>query len=351
MKRKERFLAAINHKPVDRVPMYDFLFQQPLFEALIGKIPQSYNAQDAVELALAINHDFVWIPFGGRHDFQPRYIAADTYLDEWGTTFQHNFASWPGDAPVGYPIQTRNDLRHYQPPDPTADGRLDEVRKALDLPRDDLAIAGSVSGPWTQVWLLMGYEQICITLYEDIDLFLDLMRMANEYYLEAARLTIREGVDAMWIADDFGDSVRGFLKPDQFRRYVLPFVAELVEGIDSLGVPVLLHSCGHITEYLADLAQTKIAALHPMQRTAGMDLRWMKDHYGERFCLIGNIDSSRTLPYGTPEDVRVEVREALDVAAPGGGYILASDHSLHDGIPVENIVALFDEGSKYGLQR
>jgi uroporphyrinogen-III decarboxylase len=56
--------------------------------------------------------------------------------------------------------------------------------------------------------------------------------------------------------------------------------------------------------------------------------------YGHRWCIIGNIDSSRTLPYGTPADVAAEVREAIDTAAPGGGYILASDHSLHDGIPI-----------------
>ncbi|MBN1583738.1 MAG: hypothetical protein JXA89_23735, partial [Anaerolineae bacterium] len=58
--------------------------------------------------------------------------------------------------------------------------------------------------------------------------------------------------------------------------------------------------------------------------------------------------SSRTLPYGTPDEVAAEVREAIDVAAPGGGYILASDHSLHDGIPVENITTMFTVGAKYG---
>lgn len=79
-----------------------------------------------------------------------------------------------------------------------------------------------------------------------------------------------------------------------------------------------------------------------------MDLAEVKRVYGKRFCLIGNIDSSRTLPFGTPADVEAEAREAMDVAAPGGGYILASDHSLHDGIPVENIRALARVGTTYG---
>jgi uroporphyrinogen decarboxylase len=94
--------------------------------------------------------------------------------------------------------------------------------------------------------------------------------------------------------------------------------------------------------------QTKIASVHPLQRTAGMDLAWVKQTYGERVCIIGNIDSSRTLPYGSPEDVAAEVREAIDIAAPGGGYVLASDHSIHDGIPIENVLTMFQVGAEYG---
>ena len=65
MKRKERFLAALRGEVPDRVPMFDFLFQQPLFEELIGHRPGGYNGEDAVECALALDHDGVWLPFGG----------------------------------------------------------------------------------------------------------------------------------------------------------------------------------------------------------------------------------------------------------------------------------------------
>ena len=86
------------------------------------------------------------------------------------------------------------------------------------------------------------------------------------------------------------------------------------------------------------------------QQPLYMDLRYVKERYGDRFCIIGNIDSSRTLPYGTPDEVAAEVREAIDIAAPGGGYVLASDHSLHDGIPVENILTMFRVGAEYGRE-
>lgn len=348
MKRKERFLKAVRGEQPDRVPMFDFLFQEPLYDRLIGHRPGSYNGRDAIACALALDHDAVWIPFGGFSGFTPTYLDQDTYIDEWGTTFRKTSSSWPIDAPVDFPIRSRADLRHYTPPDPTLPGRTDEIEIACSLEKEELAITGGVSGPFTTAWMLMGYERICYALYDDPDLLVELFKISNEFNKEAARRSVSTGCEAMWVSDDLGDSSRGFMKLSHFQKYYLPYLAELVETIDGMGVPVLLHCCGHFSDYLPDLAQTKIASLHPLQRTAGMDLRQVKEQYGRRFCIIGNIDSSRTLPYGTPEEVTAEVKEAIDIAAAGGGYVLASDHSLHDGIPVENILALFRFGAEYG---
>ncbi len=107
MTRRERFMTAVRRGLPDRVPMFDFLFQEPLYEALLGHRPGVYNAADAVALALALDMDGVWLPFGGFNGFQPPRIDENTYLDEWGTTYQHNEASWPIDAPVDYPLKSR----------------------------------------------------------------------------------------------------------------------------------------------------------------------------------------------------------------------------------------------------
>jgi len=66
--------------------MFDFLFQQPMYEALIGCKPEAYNAVDAIECALALEHDGVWLPFGGFSGFQPKFLDDKTYVDEWITT-------------------------------------------------------------------------------------------------------------------------------------------------------------------------------------------------------------------------------------------------------------------------
>jgi uroporphyrinogen decarboxylase len=348
MKRKERFMAALSLQEPDRVPMFDFLFQQPMYRELIGRWPEDYNGHDAVECALALDHDGVWLPFGDANGSQPKFLADNVYVDEWGTIYQKNDASWPIDAPIDYPIKGRQELKKYRPPDPTLPGRDSEIRAAVEMENGGVAILGGVNGPLTTTWMLMGYENICYALYDDPELVTEVLSISNDYFKEAACLSAEAGCIGMWVSEDLGDSARGFFRLEHFRKYFLPPLAELVDYIHNLNVPVLLHSCGHITDYLDDLAQTKIASVHPLQRTAGMDLREFKHKYGRRFCIIGNIDSSRTLPHGTPDDVAAEVREAIDVAAPGGGYILASDHSLHDGISVENIIELFRVGREYG---
>jgi uroporphyrinogen decarboxylase len=328
--------------------MFDFLFQQPMYQTLIGRPVGDYNARDAVQCALALEHDGVWVPFGGFFGYKPKYLDSDVYVDEWGTVFQKTPSSWPIDAPIGYPIQTRQDLKTYQSPDPTLEGRDSDIRYALEMSNDDIAVTGGISGPLSTAWMLLGYEKIAYSIYDDPGLLTEVFGISNDYFKEAARRAVEAGVHAIWVSEDLGDSQRGFFQLNTFRQYVLPYFVELVEYVASLGVPVLLHSCGHINAYLPDLMQTKIASIHPLQRTAAMDLRQMKEQYGQRLCIIGNIDSSRTLPFGTPAEVAAEVREAIDIAAPGGGFILASDHSLHDGIPIDNILALFRTGAEYG---
>jgi len=348
MKRKERLLAAIRREPVDRVPMFDFLFQKPMYQPLIGRTPETCNGRDAVDCAIALEHDGVWLPFGGFSGFQPEKLDEKRYIDEWGTTYQQDEASWPIDAPVDYPIKSRKDLAAYKLPDPTLPGRDSQIIEAASMDNDGIALLGGVLGPFTTAWMLMGLERICYALYDDPGMLTECFKISNDYYKEAARLSVEAGCVGIWLSDDLGDSHNGFLSDEHFKKLVLPYLDELAEYIDGLGVPVLLHSCGCIKQYLDDLAQTKIASVHPLQRTAGMDLHSVKEQYGSRFCIIGNVDSSRTLPYGTPEDVEAEVKEAIETAAPGGGYVLASDHSLHDGIPVENITALREAGLKFG---
>lgn len=349
---KERFLAALKRQPVDRVPLFDFLFQRPLFKEVIGRAPDAYNARDAMDLTVAMGLDSIWIPYSAPTAWKAEVISDRVYKDEWGTTFEKDEAAWPLDAPMAFPIRSRKDLRHYTVPGPLADGRTNELHAAVvinqNLGDKAVAVMGSVKGPLTITWYLLGYEKICLTLYDDPEFLEELAEIAVDFALKMIPRIAATGVDAMIIANDYGASAQGLLKPAHFKATYKPVLKKMVDGIKAQELPVFFHCCGCIRDYLDDLMEIGTDALHPLQRTAGMDLAAVKAKYGSRLCIIGNVDSSRTLPFGSPGQIEAETREALRIAAPGFGYILASDHSLHDGIPVKNILWMFDCARKYG---
>jgi len=219
MKRKERFLTALMGQQPDRVPMFDFLFQQPLYEALIGRRPETYNAPDVVACALALGHDAVWLRLSPPTGWQPRWLDESTHIDEWGTVFRQSASSWPFDAPVDYPISGREDLRRYRLPNPTLPGRNAELAAFWQTGHDDLALTAGVSGPFTRAWHLLGYERICYALYDDPGLLVEIFRLTVDYAKELARRCAAAGCHAIWLMEDLGDNARGFMKSAHFAEY------------------------------------------------------------------------------------------------------------------------------------
>ncbi len=350
MTSKERFMCALKGGQPDRVPVFDFVFSQYVFEQAIKHRPDDYNSADAIEAARVMSLDGVWIPFGGFSGFKPRFLAENIYVDEWGTTYKKDLTiAWPIDAPIDYPIKNRQDLKAYKVPDPTATGRLDALQEAKKLAKGEIAVLGGVQAPLTTAWLIYGAENIMIGLFEDPQLVEDIFKISNEFFIEAGRQMFKAGlVDGLIVSEDLGHSSGPFFSLEHFRKHLRPYLEEMISAFVNMGIPVLLHSCGNINIFLDDLVEIGITGLHAMQRTARMNLAEIKRKYGSKISLVGNIDSSVTLPYGTEEEVEQEVIEALRVAAPDGGYILASDHSLHDGIPMSNIWKMIETGKKYG---
>jgi uroporphyrinogen decarboxylase len=345
---RERFLTALTGGVPDQVPIFDFLFDQALYQHVIGRTPEGYNYEDAIALSLALGLDAVYLPTGAPRGYESKHLGTDTYVTEWGSTRQRNPASWPIDAPIAFPIQSRADWASFRPPDPLAAGRMDPICSGLKLADGRLAVLGSVGGPFTPSWEQTGIDVFSMLIYDDPGLVREILRAHTDYSIAIARQLVETGVDAVLVSDDFGWNGGTLVSPQHFRELVLPLFVELVSTIRSAGKPVLLHTCGNVNAILDDLAASGINGYNPLQRTANMDIARVKKMYGSRISLSGNVDSSVTLPFGSKEDVERETRECIQTAGPGGGYMLGSDHSLHGGIPVENMLAMIEAGKRYG---
>jgi len=349
MTSKERVLSALQHKIPDRVPVFEFVYSRPLFREILGYVPETYNSEDVVRLYQKMGYDLCFCPFGGQGGFQMKTGLDGMYQDEWHVTYCKNDSSWPIDAPVGFPIKDRNDWNNYTMPDPKQPSRLDGIKTAVRLGKEkDMAIAGSVRGPYSSAMLLMGMEHLSISFYDEPELVSEIMTKCVDFYIEGGLRMINAGADIILIADDYGSISGPLLSPSLFREFIVPQVTRMVEAFRKLGAPVIFHSDGNIRKLTDDLVDTGITALNPVERAAGMDLSEIKKVYGKRISIVGNVDNKNTLVNGSISDVELEVKECIDIAAEGGGYILCSDHSVHDDTPNENVFAMIEACNKYG---
>jgi uroporphyrinogen decarboxylase len=140
------------------------------------------------------------------------------------------------------------------------------------------------------------------------------------------------------------------MSPQMYRNLVKPRHKRMNAALKTRShAKVHYHSCGSVYRVIEHLIEIGIDALNPIQVNArNMEPARLTREFGYRLAFWGAIDTQRVLPYGTPEEVREEVRRVIDVMAPGGGYILASVHNIQAEVPPENIVAMFEEGRSWG---
>jgi uroporphyrinogen decarboxylase len=151
------------------------------------------------------------------------------------------------------------------------------------------------------------------------------------------------GFDIFITTDDMAFKTAPFFSPKVFHDLVMPRYRRLREKVT---LPWLIHSDGNLMPFMEDLVSLGISGLHPNEKGA-MDIRQMKKDYGDRLCLLGNVDLN-ILGLGTPADVDEEVRGLIRDVAPGGGYMVTSGNSLAGYLKPECVIALAEAVQKYG---
>ena len=152
-------------------------------------------------------------------------------------------------------------------------------------------------------------------------------------------------IDILRIADDLGMQDRPLISAELFEEFCLPRIKRLTDLAHSYGVKVMFHSCGAISSFIDALIEVGVDILDPLQPNAkDMAPAQLASKFAGRICFHGSIDTQYTLPKGTTEDVRAQVRaHAAIYGEANTGFIISPAHSLQPDVPVENILALYDE--------
>jgi uroporphyrinogen decarboxylase len=349
MKPRERFVTALRCGIPDRVPVYDFIGSRRLQKELLGYSTDLYQPEIQAKLAALLGFDgFLVFVDGFCGIEEENHPDGSQYQDRWGVIYSKR--DWPIMPQIAVPIRTRADWINYRMPNPRAAHQSQMIRTAAQANPCEMAVLAAVLGPLTMLyWYLMDPATLSMTLYDDPGLIHEMCRAYVDWAVQAVQFAVQSGpIDAFYLADDWGGSAGLLMSPKHLREFFLKPYAEIVAAMQAYGIPVIMHNDGKIGEMLDDLVATGINGYHPVEKAAGMELATVKRRHGSRICPIGNINNKTTMVSGTPEEVRCEALECLRIAAPGGGYILATDHSLHDDIPLENIYAYVDVARQYG---
>jgi len=346
---RERLQCALNHVEPDTVPIFECNYSRPLFKEVLGYVPETFDPENVLECSHRIGYDFAFIPIPGVSGFRPAGETREIYVDEWGIKRRIIPNTWPIDADIATPMEEADDWKGYKMPDPEAEFRYTGLAGCMKLAGEyGMGVVGNVRGPYSAAWQLFGMENFSCMLYTDPDVIKEVLTACTDFSLACARRMAAMGVDAVLYSDDYGSTQSPLMSPAHFREFIVPQLTRIKTETAKLGVKAILHSDGNIAMLIPDIAASGMDGLHPIQRCADMSLGGIKKEYGRQLTLFGNVDNSGVLVTGTEAEVAEMVKGCIRDAAPGGGYCLSSDHSVHDDIPNRNVFAMYEAGRKYG---
>lgn len=191
-------------------------------------------------------------------------------------------------------------------------------------------------------------EHFLLGLYDAPQLihrYLDARLKTTLMLLEA---TLERGVDGVHGGYDWASARAPMFSPRHFEEFVFPRLKQITNLCHRYGVPYVKHTDGNITMLLDGMLKAGIDGFHPVDPQAGLDIAHLKQQYGHRLTLIGNVNCATVLVDGPVEAVRAQTGQVIRAAAPGGGYLLSTSNSVHPGVRPEYYLAMLKTARQVG---
>jgi uroporphyrinogen decarboxylase len=355
MTSRERVLTAMRRQEPDRPP-FDLSFG--CSTAWLEAFRARTGSEDPCDFFEA-DARMVWPgPTRLATDFS-RYLGPlppGTVVDEWGLAHIPT-ASRDGDHAhlEGYRhpmarLESEHDAAEYPLPDIDAAYRYEPVREEIaSLHRRGLAAVAMLECTvFERAWYLRGMERLLLDFTDGSAFAATLLDRITERRVVQARHYARCGADVIAYGDDVGTQRGMLMSVAMWRAWLKPRLARTIAAAREIRPDVLAfyHSDGDIAPIIPDLIEIGVDILNPVQPEC-MDPAALKRAYGDRLSFWGTIGTQSTLPFGTPDDVRRQVRARIETVGRGGGLFLAPTHVIEPEVPFENVAA-FVEAVKGG---
>lgn len=350
MTRRERVFAAINHKESDKIAKGEIGIgvAYKLVRDLLGKDYNTNGDKEALfentkRVRELLNMDLLTVDLDGPPPEDVGiYRGYVIHKDIFGRETVHPEM---GAIKTLKPIFTDvKDVYSYEFPSVDI---FNTTTIEKWVKETDFFVFPVVNGAIELAFELLNFESYmtwCNTNKKEIKVF---TKKLTEYGTACAKLCVEAGANGIVIPDDMAFNTGTFLSPETLRELIFPYLKKEVEEIKKIGVPVILHTDGNVISVMDDIIDLGVDGLQALQPSAGMDIAEIKRRYGDKLCLFGNIDID-LLGRGTPDDIERQVKRVIEVAAPGGGFILSSSNELGLETSASNACAMYTAGEKFG---
>ncbi|MEG2625975.1 MAG: uroporphyrinogen decarboxylase family protein [Christensenella sp.] len=331
----ERIITALKRQQPDRVPTMEWVLNPDVTEAITGD-------RDQIKFAKKMGVDAVSVSL----NYTKQTIDDKHFMDEWGVT-RISYDEYP--TPVAYPIKEESDFDGFNVPDPDAEHRFDSIRQALKEAEGEVGVVARVKDVFSQPRDMMGFENFLMSFYLQPELAARLMEMCVEHSSRIGHNLKELGVEAVVIGDDIANNTGLLMRPEMYVEQVYPYFKRLVQNLKAEGLYVIKHSDGDLRAVLPELVDSGIDCLDPIDPLGDMDIAYMKQTYGNRIALKGNIDCVKTLVEKPLMDVRRETARCILDASLFGGHIISSSNSIHKGIKPQNYKYFLEQTHELGV--
>jgi uroporphyrinogen decarboxylase len=378
---RSRVKAALNHEEPDRVPLdlgqaagdaititaYRNLVRHLGYpdHSIRIRAKSTQTAQVDEDILQRFHVDFRSVELGPPDGWTDVWVDENSYQDEWGVVRTMPPGAYYYDL-TGSPLEadgTVSAIERYPWPDPENPGRYRGLRdraRYLHEETDYAVVANLNCAFFLRCFELRGWTNFYMDLAANVDFAEKLMDRFLDIKLRMAELALEqigEYIDvAMVSSDDLGMIDRPLISPTMYRALVKPRQKRTFDLFRKHTNAKLFYHCdGAILPLIPDFIEIGVDILNPIQLNAKDmgDTAKLKRDFGSELTFWGAIDTRHVLPFGTPEDVRDEVRKRLGDLAPGGGYVVCSVHNIQPEVPPENVEAKFDSAydmGRYPLQ-
>jgi uroporphyrinogen decarboxylase len=355
MKARDRILTALKRGTPDQVPWVENDIEEGLQERIMGTtdftpgdlceklgmdgfgyhfpMGGKATAGQAMQAAVGFKESYYY-PQKVTFDFVPPWIA-EMGVAETGRTFVKRGL-----------LTSKDSLKLFDEylPDPDHPARYEQVSKWIAQFKGDYAVFARIRLGSASLLESMGVVEFAYNVYDNPDLIKEVHRRFSEWSARVVEHLNKMDFDYYWANDDHADTKSPWMNREQYQEFFLPFQKIVASAMKK---PWVFHSDGNLMPILDDLLTLGMNGLHPIQ-PAAMNIKEVKAKYGQKVCILGNIDLDYTLTLGTPDEVDKEVKERIAVTGPGGGYIVTSANSLTDYCKTENVWAMAKAVKKYG---